>query len=445
MFNRWSRSEDSLVRVFRNSSWLFSAKGIGAILSIFYLAILTRTLGVAGFGEFMVIVGAVQVLAAILKLQTWQTVVQFGVPYLLAGQYRNFRKLSLQNFWVESIGGIAACAALWLLLPLGASQFGWTKPVEQSIMGYGLIVFLSIRSTPIGILRAQDRFGGNAFGDAIIPIVRFAGASVLLLSTASMTGFLIVWGLSEFVSFVVMWLMVWRRHENDRSALDISADPVTPPTRREYLTFLLSTNLAYLISVVRERLVVVIVGFFVGVSAAGLFRLADQLANSLNRLSEVFARPLFAELSRLIAHGRSRDLRALFWRSLKVSAISGGVLFIGLILFGKYIIALISGPDYLAAFPILLLLGAATIISLAGLGLEPLLQAAGRAQHALIARVSGLAALGLLMVILLPRFGIIGAGWAMLVSAILTAIILFALSRAAIIKPRQRVSKTPMA
>ncbi len=442
MLSKWSRSEDSLVRVFRNSSWLFSAKGVGAILSLFYLAILTRTLGVAGFGEFMVIVGAVQVLTAVLKLQTWQAVVQFGVPYLLAGQNRAFRKLSWQNFWIELIGGIAACGALWLMLPYGASQFGWTDAVVRAIMGYGVIVFLSVRSTPIGILRAQDRYGGNAFGDAIIPIVRFIGALILFLTLPSMTGFLIVWGLSEFISFVVMWLMVWRRHETNHPPGNASTVAVAPPSRKEFLGFLLFTNLAYLVNVVRERLVVVIVGFFVGPAAAGLFRLADQIANSLNRLSEVFARPLFAELSRLFAIGQSRELRGLFWRSLRVSAISGGVLFIGLLLLGKNIIALISGPEYLAAFPILLLLGAATIISLAGLGLEPMLQAAGRAQNALVARVAGLVALGLLMAVFLPKFGTIGAAWVMLISAILTTIILFISSRAAIIQPQARVQKS---
>ncbi|MEH6702238.1 lipopolysaccharide biosynthesis protein [Parasphingorhabdus sp.] len=439
LLTKWSRSEDSLVRVFRNSSWLFSAKGVGAILSIFYLAILTRTLGVAGFGEFMVIVGAVQVLAAILKLQTWQAVVQFGVPYLLAGQERKFRKLSWQSFWIELLGGIAACAALWLMLPFGASQFNWSGPVVQAIMGYGVIIFLSVRSTPIGILRAQDRYRGNAFGDAIIPIVRFVGALVLFLTLPSMTGFLIVWGLSEFISFVVMWVMVWRR--GDTTPLPVLTVAAEPPGRKEFLAFLLFTNLAYLVNVVRERLVVVIVGFFVGPAAAGLFRLADQIANSLNRLSEVFARPLFAELSRLFAIGQSRELRGLFWRSLRVSAISGAVLFLGLLLLGKYMIALISGPEYLAAFPILLLLGAATIISLAGLGLEPMLQAAGRARNALVARVAGLVALGGLLVVFLPTFGTIGAAWVMLISAILTTVILFVSSRAAIIQPRARTQK----
>ncbi len=439
MLSKWSSSEDSLVRVFRNSSWLFSAKGVGAVLSIFYLAILTRTLGVAGFGEFMVIVGAIQVLTAILKLQTWQAVVQYGVPYLLAGQHQAFRKLSMQNFWIELIGGLAACGALWVMLPYGASQFGWSDSVEQAIMGYGVIVFLSVRSTPTGILRAQDRFGGNAFGDAIIPIVRFAGALVLFVTVPTMTRFLIVWGLSEFISFVVMWIMVWRRHEYARPISGDAAITATPPSRREFVAFLLFTNLAYLVSVVRERLVVVIVGFFVGPAAAGLFRLADQIANSLNRLAEVFARPLFAELSRLFAIGQSRQSRALFWRSLRVSAISGCILFIGLLLLGKNIIALISGPEYLDAYPILLLLGAATIISLAGLGLEPLLQAAGRARNALVARVAGLVALGLLLAVFLPTFGTIGAAWVMLISAILTTIILFVSSRAAIREPQHPV------
>ncbi|MEO9636326.1 MAG: oligosaccharide flippase family protein [Parasphingorhabdus sp.] len=432
---KWSRSEDPLIRVFRNSSWLFSAKGIGAIMSIFYLAILTRTLGVSGFGEFMVIVGAVQVLTAILKLQTWQAVVQFGVPYLLAGQNQAFRKLSFQNFWIEFIGGLVACGALWLMLPYGASQFAWSDPVVSAIMGYGIIVFLSVRSTPIGILRAQDRFGGNAFGDAIIPIVRFIGAFFLWLTTPSMTGFLIVWGLSEFISFIVMWLLVWRHRDSVHPLSSETAIAASPPSRTEFLAFLLFTNLAYLVNVIRERLVVVIVGFFVGPAAAGLFRLADQLANSLNRLAEVFARPLFAELSRLFAVGQSQELRALFWRSLRVSALSGAVLFIGLLLLGQYLISFISGPEYLAAFPILLLLGASTIISLAGLGLEPLLQAAGRARNALMARVAGLVALGLLMALFLPMFGTIGAAWVMLISAVLTTIILFVSSRAVIAHP----------
>ena len=122
----------------------------------------------------------------------------------------------------------------------------------------------------------------------------------------------------------------------------------------------------------------------------------------------------------------------------------GGLLFIGLLLLGRNIISLISGPEYIAAYPLLLLLGAATIISLAGLGLEPLLQAAGRAQNALGARVAGLIALGGLLAVFLPGFGTIGAAWVMLISAILTTLILFFSSRAAIRHTRRPVAPSPI-
>ncbi|WP_430417142.1 lipopolysaccharide biosynthesis protein [Parasphingorhabdus sp.] len=432
--SKWTQSEDSLVRVFRNSSWLFSAKGIGAILSIFYLALLTRSLGVSGFGEFMMIVSAVQLLAAILKLQTWQAVVRFGAPYLLTGDDRAFRKLSIRSFLIELSGGILACGALWLLLPVGGTHFGWSHSMALAIMGYGAVVFLSVRSTAIGILRAQDRFGGNAAGDAIIPLVRFTGAILLFFATPTIAGFLVVWALSEFISFLFMWFLVARNRKVIAQPAS-SQLPVIAPSWPEFFSFLFFTNLAFLANVIRERLVVVIVGIFVGPTAAGLYRLADQLANSVNRLAEVFARPLFAELSKLFAGNESDRLTGLFWRSLRVSAVSGAVMFLALVLLGQFMIDVISGPEFLAAYPILLLLGAATIISLSGLGLEPLLQAANRAHVALIAKLAGLTALAMAMTLLLPKYGTMGVSWAMLLSAIITTILLFLFSRSAIAKP----------
>ena len=253
-----------------------------------------------------------------------------------------------------------------------------------AIMGYGAVVFLSVRSTAIGILRAQDRFGGNAAGDAIIPLVRFTGAILLFFATPTIAGFLLVWALSEFISFLFMWFLVARNRKVIAQPAS-SQLPVTAPSWPEFFSFLFFTNLAFLANVIRERLVVVIVGIFVGPTAAGLYRLADQLANSVNRLAEVFARPLFAELSKLFAGNESDRLTSLFWGSLRVSAVSGAVMFLALVLLGQFMIDVISGPEFLAAYPILLLLGAATIISLSGLGLEPLLQAAKRAHFALIA------------------------------------------------------------
>ncbi|SIN61001.1 Membrane protein involved in the export of O-antigen and teichoic acid [Parasphingorhabdus marina DSM 22363] len=425
--NSWKTSEDSLVRVFRNSAWLFSSKGVSAILSLFYLAVVTRSLGVAGFGTFILIVSTGQIVAAFFRVQTWQAIVQFGTPLLIGGDRNGFRRIARRGFFVEAGGGLLACVLMWFLLPPLARQFGLEPDIQSGLLTYTLILLFAVRSTPTGILRAQDRFRDGAIGDVAIPVVRMAGAIVLVLTAPTMMGFLIVWGVSELVCALILWLLVWRRGSNPDGHLpaQLSQQPAAEmPTRSLFFRFLLATNLSHLLNVIRERFVVIIVGLFVGAVAAGLFRLADQLANSINRLTEIFARPIFAELSRLYGQKNFDDLSRLFFRSLRISAIAGISMFLVLVLLGQPLIHLMSGSEYLAAYPLLLLLAAATIINLVGVGLEPLIQASDRAGAAFLLRLFSLLVLLGLLAVLLPGYAATGAAVAMLLSSALGAAML---------------------
>ncbi|MEL6875001.1 MAG: oligosaccharide flippase family protein [Pseudomonadota bacterium] len=431
LLNSWKTSEDALVRVFRNSAWLFSSKGVSAILSLFYLAIVTRSLGVAGFGTFILIVSAGQIVAAFFRVQTWQAIVQFGTPLLAGPDRSGFRRIARRGFLVEAGGGILACILMGFLLPPLAEQFGLGQDIQSGLLTYTLILLFAYRSTPTGILRAQDRFRDGAIGDVAIPVVRMAGAAGLVLTTPTMAGFLVVWGVSELICALILWLLVWRNGSNavaQPPAELLDQQPAEMPSRSLFFRFLLATNLSHLLNVIRERFVVIIVGLFVGAVAAGLFRLADQLANSINRLTEIFARPIFAELSRLYGQRNFDELSRLFFRSLRISAIAGISMFVVLVLLGEPLIQLMSGPDYLPAYPLLLLLAAATIINLVGVGLEPLIQASDRAGTAFLLRLFSLLVLLGLLVVLLPGYAASGAAIAMLLSSALGAAMLLWIS-----------------
>lgn len=429
LIHKFRTSDDTLARVGRNSAWLFSSKGVSAVLSLLYLAIVTRTLGPSGFGTFILIVSSGQIIAALFRIQTWQAIVQFGTPLLAKKDHAGFGLIASKGFVVETIGGISACGLLYFLLPLVAKELSLTSTIEQGLLTYGLLILLAIRSTPTGILRAHDRFRDSALGEVAVPITRMIGALAILAIGADITGFLIVWGLSELACAGVLWLLVWRNgrsmggHGNTVDALQ-DVQPAPKISERSFYGFLAATNFSYLLTIVRERFVVIIVGLFVGTAAAGLFRLADQLANSINRLTEVFARPMFAELSRLYGQSEKEELRSLFFRSLRLSAISGLAMFAILILFGEHILLIMSGPEFVAAYPLLLLLAGATIIGLIAVGLEPLLQAADRATTAFVVRLLSLVLLAALLSWLLPVHGVFGAALAMLISAAATAVLL---------------------
>ena len=64
-------TNSSLARVIKNLGWLLAGKGFGAVLSLFYLALVTRLLGPAGFGSFTLILVTAQVASAFVSFESW--------------------------------------------------------------------------------------------------------------------------------------------------------------------------------------------------------------------------------------------------------------------------------------------------------------------------------------------------------------------------------------
>src|SRR3546814_5577519 len=65
-------------RLWRNIGWLLGGRGFNAVLSLVYLALATRTLGLEGFGYFALIVALGQTVTGLANFQTWQFVVRWG-------------------------------------------------------------------------------------------------------------------------------------------------------------------------------------------------------------------------------------------------------------------------------------------------------------------------------------------------------------------------------
>ena len=75
----WAKARAMIRRALTNTGWLMGARGINAVLSLGYLALATRALGLEGFGQFMLAVPLLaQAVAGLASFQTWQAVVRWG-------------------------------------------------------------------------------------------------------------------------------------------------------------------------------------------------------------------------------------------------------------------------------------------------------------------------------------------------------------------------------
>ncbi len=153
-------------RLATNIGWLLGGRGINAVLSLVYLALATRTLGLDGFGHFAIIVALGQTVSGLATFQTWQFVVRWGADGDKLKDATGFAiALDLLSLGIGTILAAIVCytAQFWLPLP---PELLWVA------FGYCMISLISLRSTPIGLLRLRFEYKRATAAEAMQPIIR---------------------------------------------------------------------------------------------------------------------------------------------------------------------------------------------------------------------------------------------------------------------------------
>lgn len=415
---RLKRGESSIGRILENTAWLLGGKGVGAVLSLVYLAIVTRTLGPEGFGHFALILSTAQVIGTIVSFESWQIIVKYGQTHVQNADNERFGRLLTFCVVIDVIAAMAGCLIAAAVAFLAGPHFGWTPEIAWQAIAFCAILLFTLRSTPMGILRLFDRFDAGAMADTVIPIVRMIGAVTVWLTTPTITAFLIVWAAAEALSGIAYWIMAVR---TARSRMGTWSKRRFLRARHEnegLLGFLAATNLSISVAALTRQFSVLIVGFFAGATDAGLYRLAYQLSTALTKITMLLSRTIFAELAKVHAGQTGKELKKLFRRTNRLSFIMGGVVILMIVTLGKPILLLMAGPEFAGAYPLLVLLGIAASIELIGVSFEPLLMATGHARISVTIKLLNALFLFALLTVLLPRFGPEGAASANIAVAV---------------------------
>lgn len=424
-----SPAETSMLRraaasVARNLGWLLASRGVLAVLSLIYLGILTRVLGVAEFGRFALITTAAQSLAVFVGFQTWQIVVQYGVGHAARGDEAALARLLRACGILDLVSAVAGVAIGGLILYIWHDAIGIKPGLMRDTMIYLVVQLVTIRSMPLGILRLNDSFSLAALADSVTPAMRFVGALFIVAVVPTVKGFLYAWMVAEVATAIAYWALVWRSGHL-RAAWRARAPLNTVLSENPGLwRFALTTNVNATLGLSGKQLPLLIVGASVGPQAAGGFRLASQLAQALAKLSQLMTRAAFPEIVRAIRGVSAELLLSLLGKMLAMSSVVAVVILAIVALLGKPALVLVGGGDYAGAYPILLWLALAGCIDLATVGFEPVLIAMHRSGLALAIRAVGVVAMAGAAFALIGTTGAEGAGIAVFAGSLVVGTLL---------------------
>ena len=395
-----------IARALTNTGWLMGARAINAVLSLVYLALATRALGLAGFGQFVLAFTFAQLVVGFSSFQTWQSIIRWG-------QEKAGREIAtgfaLALDLVTIIVGISAAA---LLLGLAGDWLPIAPELRSATFAFTVMSLLAIRSTPTGLLRLHDRYARAAIADATTSVIRVIGAGIAAFTVPSIPAFLLIWGLAELATAAMYWALaartepiMWRKFSLTR----------LPREQTRAWSFVISTSLTGTLTVTSRQLLVLLVGAFGGAAMAGIYRVAAQLGEGLLKLAQALLRGTYPELVRDPSAARaiaSRITRIAIYTGLATMALAA--------LAGQWIITLIAGDAFLPAYWPMIALSAAAALELSGASLEALLLAQGKAVLNFVLRAVPTIAVIVALPWLLDWWGVAGAALAVLLASALT-------------------------
>ncbi|RPJ44286.1 MAG: hypothetical protein EHM21_10385 [Chloroflexi bacterium] len=358
------RQDRLLRRVLRNSSYLFASNAIGAILSI----ITANLLGVAGFGLLGVITGFVAGINRLFSFRMGDVVVKYMGEALAQNDTGRAAAVVKAAMLAEALTSMAAFGFLALVTPLAAEYLAQDASAAPLFLFYGLSILANVTTeTSTGVLQVTNHFRSQA----LISLSQSMLVAVVV-TAAYVTGgglVMVLWGylLGKMILGLgpVAAAFFWLPRVLGPGWLRVPLSLLPP--RRELVRFAVSTNFSGTINqVARDSEVSWVSFFFRSTEVAGYYKAALAIITLIVMPINPFISTTYPEITRAFAAQAWDRLRSLLKRVSLIAAGWTGAVALGLLLFGQQVLFQtwtifgrsfqIYGPEYLPAYPVLLVL-----------------------------------------------------------------------------------------
>jgi len=404
-----------LQRALANAGKLLGGKTAAGVMQLATFALAARGLGKAEFGVFSVVTAQAMVFTGLATFESNQAIIRYGVPHLEHGDHRAIQALFKAGTVLDIGAALIAAIAIILTAPLLGHWLGWTADLTRFAQAMAPLPLANAIGTPKGMLRLFGRFDLLSGHVVVTPLVRLALIGVLALLGMSLGWYVAAWVIAGIVGALVAVFLAWR--EAYRRRLLASID-----TRMRGLSidnpglwrFSLFSNLNSSLALIPGQLATVMVAGILGDSAAGLFRVAREIGTGLLKPVDLVNQAIYPDMARLIASGNWHALRHTAIRAGGLAGAVGASLTLFTWLAGPALIAVIFGPEFKAATPVLIAIAAATSLRVIAFAADPIMYALGRPDTPFA--ITAFTSL-LFVAILIWRLhidGLAGAGWAFL-------------------------------
>lgn len=370
--NFWQRGldflrEDRLLRrIVKNSGYLLSSSGAGAVLAFIQSILAVRMVGVAGWGLIATITTFASNVNRLLSFRMNEVVVQRMHAALADERPVEAAAAVKMAFLVETGTSVLAYSVLFALAGWAARVFAKDPLAAPLFAFYGLTILGNlVTQTATGVLQALDKFDRLArigFGQSLITAgVIFSLYGLWLWQPEAYAGRLLMLVLAAYLlgKFYYGASLAIRAVCEANAALGPNWRRVplaSLPRKRDMLVFALHTNLNGTVNLFTRDNIPLYLAALLSSVEVGYVKIAQALINPILLIVNPFIWPTYAEITRAVAQKQWETTRRVLRR---VSMVTGSLVALlggGLALTGWWLIPALYGAEARPAYPALLIL-----------------------------------------------------------------------------------------
>lgn len=405
------RRDELFGRVIRNSAHLFSSNSISLGLNVLQSALVARLLAPEGLGLIKVVLVYASTVNSLFSFRMSEVVVRYGGEYLEKNEKEKASAVIKAAGLAEAVVSLLAFLVVVLTARLAEQFFAKTPGTSWMFAVYALGLLASFNlETSTGVLQVTGRIKLQGVINLAQSVVTSLIIVAAFLWNGTLQTVLVAYLLGKSILGLGMFVAAQAelRQRLGRAWWEASLSSLAPA--RGLVRFAVSSNIsATIIKIFRES-ELLWVALFLSPAAVGYYSVAYAIVGFLSIPAEPLIVTTFPEINRLVARQAWPRLREFLRRITTLSFVYNLALGIGFVLFGRYIILIYSGGQYVLAYPALVALTIGLVFNYTFFWNRPLLLSLGLPEFPVFATlIAGLLKVALAFA-LVPRYGIAAAG-----------------------------------
>jgi len=329
-------------RVVRNTGYLFSAQAISAAMSMGQGILAARLLGVVGAGYVGIITQFASNINRLTSFRMGELVVSYIGEFDAKGRNRHAAAVFKAAILAEVGSSLIAFTLVVALAPLGARIFAHDPGLTGLFIFYGLSVLANLMyESGNGLLQYFNQFRTIAIVTVVQSLLTLLLIIVVFIVDGGIESVVLAYLVGKIVLAVsISGAALWHARAQWgagwwRVPLSLLSD-----RRRDLIRFAVSTNLSGTLKLVTRDSEMLWLGAFSTPLQVGYYKIAKAIINILITPVTPLISTTYREVAREVANRHWINVRYILRSGSVISAVWTLPASIGLVIFGKWIVAL---------------------------------------------------------------------------------------------------------